>query len=109
MFYERLALLCKEKQISLTKLIEELGMSNGNLSKWKGGNVPKGTTLSRIAKYFGVSTDYLLGNSDVKESLDEQLSGIDFALSGEIRKLSASEKQDILDYIRFKQSQKDKR
>ena len=39
-------------------------------------------------------------------NLDQQLSGIDFALSGEIHDLTDNEKQDILDYIRFKKSQR---
>lgn len=34
----------------------------------------------------------------------DNLQGIDFALSGEISKLTDAEKQDILDYIRFKKS-----
>ncbi len=41
-----------------------------------------------------------------ERNLDQQLSGIDFALSGEIHGLTDNEKQDILDYIRFKKSQR---
>jgi transcriptional regulator with XRE-family HTH domain len=106
MFYERLSLLCKEKGIPLTELLKILGMSSGNLSKWKAGNAPKAPTVARIAKYFKVSSDYLMGATDIRETLDEQLTGVDFALSGEIKKLSAAEKQDILDYIRFKKLNK---
>ena len=45
-------------------------------------------------------------NTPQKKTLDQQLSGIDFALSGEIHDLTDAEKQDILDYIRFKKSQR---
>ena len=64
MFYERLKLLCEEKGIKLTNLIQELGMSSGNMNKWKNGVVPKGNTLSKLADYFNVSVDYLIGKTD---------------------------------------------
>lgn len=64
MFYERLKLLCTEKGIKLTNLIQELGMSSGNMNKWKNGVVPKGNTLSKLADYFNVSVDYLIGKTD---------------------------------------------
>lgn len=61
MFYERLKELCAKNGISVTNLVKELGMSTGNISKWKGGNVPKSQTVSALAEYFGVSSDFLLG------------------------------------------------
>ena len=68
MFYERLKLLCEEKGIKLTNLIQELGMSSGNMNKWKNGVVPKGNTLSKLADYFNVSVDYLIGKTDEQAS-----------------------------------------
>lgn len=67
MFYERLKELCKEKGITPTALVKELGMSGGNLSKWKNGKIPKSDTISALAEYFGVSADYLLGIDSLKE------------------------------------------
>ena len=64
-----------------------------------------------ISNYFGVSTDYLLGNEQKKEpttksdELDLQLEGIDFALFGEVKEMTDEQKQDVLDYIKFKKSQ----
>lgn len=68
MFYERLKLLCEKKGIKLTNLIQELGMSSGNMNKWKNGVVPKGNTLSKLADYFNVSVDYLIGKTDEQTS-----------------------------------------
>lgn len=78
MFYERLKKLCDERGLALTNVVvNELHMSRGNLSRWKNGNVPKGDTLSTLAEYFGVSTDYLLGTAELKEdclaTLDNQV------------------------------------
>lgn len=66
LFYETLKKLCTERGIRVTNVISELGMGTGNLSSWKSGNIPKGDTLSKIADYFNVTTDYLLGRTEQK-------------------------------------------
>lgn len=67
MFYSKIIELCSEEGISPTAFIETiLKMSRSNITKWKDGKVPKSDTVNKIAAYFGVSTDYLLGNSDTK-------------------------------------------
>lgn len=77
MFYETVLKLCAQKGISLTNLMsEELHMSTGNITRWKNGTVPGSTTLQKIANYFGVSVDYLLGNEQKEKPLvnnDEEL------------------------------------
>lgn len=64
MFYERLKEICASKGVKITVLIDDLGMSSGNLSSWKKGNTPRVSTIDKIADYLGVSSDYLLGRSD---------------------------------------------
>lgn len=61
-------------------------------------------TLAKLSEIFGVSIDYLLGNSENPKSLDEQLEGIDFALFGEVQEMTDEQKQDVLDYIQYKKS-----
>lgn len=56
MFYERLKELCKQKGTTVTTVVKELGMSTGNISKWKNGNKPKADSVSALAEYLGVST-----------------------------------------------------
>lgn len=73
---------------------------------WESGkNRPEAATLAALADYFEVSVDYLLGRQP-PSTLDRQLEGVDFALYGEVHDLSDEEKQDILDYIRFKKAQR---
>lgn len=55
---ERIKSLCRNiKKISITTLEQELGYSNGSLSKAK--DIPS-SRIIEIADFFGVSTDYLL-------------------------------------------------
>lgn len=73
---------------------------------------PDNETLSRIADYFHVSTDYLLGRTDETTkpppSLDKQHEGIDFAFYNEIKDLTDEEEEQILGFIRFIKSQRQK-
>jgi transcriptional regulator with XRE-family HTH domain len=61
MFYERLVTLCAEKGTNPTALCDALGLSQSAATRWKQGSVPRDTTLNKIAKYFGVTPEYLLG------------------------------------------------
>ena len=92
MSYERLKKLCDERGLALTNVVvNELHMSRGNLSRWKNGNVPKGDTLSTLAEYFGVSTDYLLGTDELKRDCLT-------ALDNQALSLTADEVRLILKY-----------
>lgn len=76
MFYERFMLLCLEKNLSLTAAIQEIGLSTGNLKNWKNGRIPMPEVLNKIAEFFDVSIDYLLGKTNMKQPLvnnDEEL------------------------------------
>lgn len=61
MFYEIVNNLCKERKTTITRMAEEIGLSNAAPTSWRKGSVPKLSTLEKIADYFGVSVDYLRG------------------------------------------------
>lgn len=61
--FERVKELCKEYRISLKKLEEESGLSNGSIAKWR-TYTPRAANLQKVANYFGVSLDYLLCRTD---------------------------------------------
>ena len=41
--------------------------------------------------------------------MESQLSGVEFALFGEVRELTEQDKQDVLEFIRFKKALSEKR
>ena len=60
--------LLREKGITASKMLADLGMNKSSVLNWKTrGTVPSGATLQKIADYFGVSVDYLLGKTEQKE------------------------------------------
>ena len=77
MFAIRLKELRAEKQISQAELAAMLNISNRTISMYEQGNSePNVETLAKIAAYFYVSTDYLIGitnsrNPDNRSVSDE--------------------------------------
>ena len=64
-FCERLKELRLEKNISTTKLAENVGVSDATISRWENGlRTPIIDNLVSLAKFFDVSADYLIGLSD---------------------------------------------
>lgn len=72
MFFDIFSDLCKKKGVSCKKAAGEIGLSNSITTKWKKtGATPDGKSLQKIAKYFSVSVDYLLGCEESKKDLDD--------------------------------------
>ena len=64
-FGERLAQLRNQKELSQYKLAELLGFSRGQVANYEQGTrQPDFDTLKKLAAFFNVTTDYLLGRTD---------------------------------------------
>lgn len=62
-FWERFYDLCISKGTKPNTVAKELGFSSAVCTQWKkGAQKPSAKKVSMLAEYFGVSTDYLLGN-----------------------------------------------
>lgn len=100
------------RKMGLTQieLAKALNISQASLSGYETGRIePDVKTMRKMSDLFGVTLDELFGDqiNDV-ETQPNDISEIEFALSGEIRDLSEAEKQDVLDYVRFKRAQRAK-
>ena len=59
------------KKITQVELAKHLSVSQGTLSFWEQGKYePDNKSLTKLADYFGVSVDYLLGKSKEKSAFD---------------------------------------
>lgn len=63
MVLENISLLCREKGISIARLEKECGLGNATIRRW-GASSPNIDSLKRVADYFCVSIDELLGPPD---------------------------------------------
>ncbi len=82
MFFDKYSELCKKKGKTPTGVAIELNVSRATVNYWKNGNVPKQDTLIKIANYFNVSVDYLLGNEKQKNPTTDSDEMLMFALYG---------------------------
>lgn len=88
--YEMIESLCRERGITGSKMCDDLGISRSTMTELRKGraktmNLEK---AGKIADYFGVSTDYLLGKAtsaaltrkderDIEKRLQETLSQLE--------------------------------
>ncbi|MGN8883809.1 helix-turn-helix domain-containing protein [Ligilactobacillus salivarius] len=84
--FDRVKELAKKQGISIVELEEKLGFGRNSLYSWK-KKTPNGDRLSKVADYFGVTTDYLLGRTetpqftskderDIQKKLTEMINGL---------------------------------
>ncbi|MDR2833484.1 MAG: helix-turn-helix domain-containing protein, partial [Streptococcaceae bacterium] len=61
--FERIKKLSDKRGISIQKLSSDLGFSDNLIYQWKNSS-PKADRLQKVADYFHVSVDYLLGRDE---------------------------------------------
>lgn len=103
MFWENFLALCEGVNKKPNKVAAELGCSSGSVTAWKNGRIPKWGTLLKIAKYFGVAPETLIGNSDKSYSINA--SGIaedkiENHLHSSYNELTVANKEKVDDYIK---------
>lgn len=100
-FIERLKELMQGKSVSKQDLTQYLHIGKNQIKYWEdNGNIPDGTTLIKIADYFGVSVDYLLGKAEKKQVTPEEqpVTGIEKELLELTADMDDDEKMAVLGY-----------
>ena len=118
MFKKRLKELRIEKGLIQKELADILHLQNTAISKYElGERKPDQEILIKIAKYFNVSLDYLMGNSDVRNPYkeDKELDEVDVFLQELKRKadergiiFDPNSAEDLLDFYEFMKKRDDK-
>jgi len=102
-FHKRLAEIRKIKGLKQSDLANIINMRAAGISKYESGiSQPNLDTLKQIAKIFDVSTDYLLGVSDVPTRAnngDISLNDDEIALIEAYKKLPRDYQFEIKGYI----------
>lgn len=68
---DKIRTLARQRDMSLPQLEVELGLGNGTISRWRNSS-PNTEKLQKIADYFNVSMDYLLGRESFLTPKDER-------------------------------------
>ena len=106
---QRIQDLLKNRKITQAELAEKVGLSNSALSRYlQGGTKNLGDGyIIRIAKFFDVSTDFLLGETDIPDRKNYDIE--ELGLSAETAKLlytgrvDASVLNQLIEHPRFPQ------
>lgn len=101
MFYERLQLLARKNKKSLNQIEKELELPKNTLYNYK-KNSPTTDRLNALAKYFNVSTDYLLGREEEKidNDLTEEENEVIAAFRLDNNNMSSEEKAEYDEAIK---------
>ncbi|RBS30084.1 hypothetical protein EB14_02411 [Enterococcus faecium] len=69
MLLDRVKLLANEKKMTVAELERKLNFAQGSISKWSKQS-PSSERLQKVADFFDVSADYLLGRTDKRHYYD---------------------------------------
>lgn len=99
---ERILQLMDEQGIKGNKLTSELGLSSSAISEWKKGKgKPSTDAVVKIAKYFHVSTDYILGVDEQKKPAPTNGGELDPELADLISRIPAHRMPEVQQYLRY--------
>ena len=103
MFAQRLKALRKANSITQEQLAAIIGVERSSVGKYEGKSqtIPSDDVKYRIAEYFGVSVDYLMGYTDnpnppIQES---QLTEAEHKLLDGFRSLNEEGREKLIDYV----------
>ena len=72
-FYDKVNALCYQNGVAMTTLAVNLGFSKSVVTNWKKTDAtPRPSTVKKVADYFGVSVDYLLGGTTTATTEDNK-------------------------------------
>ena len=113
MFFNRFRALCDQKNVSVYRACTDIGLNRSAVAKWKTGGKPNGSTAAKLAEYFGVTTDYLLGQSEEKTPgaapravSDEEIKFALFGGDGEITDAMYDEVKQFAAFIKQREAGK---
>ena len=113
MFFNRFRELCDQRKISVYRACTDIGLNRSAVAKWKNGGKPNGSTAALLAEYFGVTTDYLLGQSEEKQPgsmprviSDDEIKFALFSGDGEITDAMYDEVKQFAAFIKQREAGK---
>lgn len=71
MFWEIFVKLCNSINKSPNAVCKELGFSSATATFWKRGSQPRDSAVQKVAEYFKVPTEYLMGTDSIDINTSE--------------------------------------
>ena len=104
-FGEKLRQARKAAGMTQKDLAQAVDLKHNAVSNWeKGISSPDPETIRRLCEILRMPPNFFFESEE-----SGALSGVEFALFGEVRQLSPEDQQDVLNFIRYKRSLQEKR
>lgn len=107
----RIKELADKKKVTFAEIERNTGISNGQIRRWDTSS-PKIENIKKVADYFDVSTDYLLGRSEIpaiKQADQEETLSSQIMFRMNTEGLSETEVDELKDevnrFLRFRRSE----
>ena len=95
-FEERLKKLRQEKNLTQEELAKQIKSSRSNIANYENGkNLPSVEVLDKLSEIFNVSTDYLLGKTDIRNSEKIDIKDIDMGFAAGYKGLTDTNKETL--------------
>ena len=91
---DRVKVLANGKSLTLAELERKLNFSNSSIRRWN-ERTPGIDKVQKVADYFDVSTDYLLGRTDLPKETDNSQMAKQVMMRMDTEGLSSSEIDEI--------------
>lgn len=117
---DRVLELMRNSEKSENALEKAIGLAQGSIKNWRNGkSKPSLEAVSKIADYFGVSVDYLLGKTDdpappeksdgkPKLYVPPEYAPVMVAFAGGTENLTQDDIDSIVEFIEFRKNKKKK-
>ncbi len=87
-FYETVQRLATIKGVTIKQMEQDLGLAVSHANKWR-DSLPSFKTLLKLADYFDVSVDYLVGREESRSKEETELLTL-------FRRMNASHRYDLI-------------
>ena len=111
--------LSRERKTTPTQVFRKIGLSKSFINNLESGSKPSVESIEKLADYFNVSTDYILGREEEPKGINIsnnenvhnnnigyqnvsnniELSHLEMAIAQEIKKLSKAEQIKLLEQL----------
>ena len=114
--FQRIRKLCRDRNITIKKMADDLDIGTSLIRKWKTTTSPSIDKIKPIAEYFEVSTDYLIGLTDIEQSAEKLMGDKDIISIQRARnRMSDADRNRMMKSLRatfdyaFSEDEKDKK
>lgn len=101
-FYENYLKLCEKAGKTPSAAALEMGLSKPTVNRWKKGGGATDATALKVASYFGVTVEELMGEEQKEKPAPSEGSGLDARFDALLSQMTDADRADLLEYMEFK-------